>query len=152
MTYYIRAIHIFTADGSTWTTKCVLDITNVHHLCSAEKMALLVPVNDEECFYVKAGERKGELLAPPAGVHTIGLPFGVRDGGNGTVNAACKRGAQAKGWKAKPSTLRYVRCERCLGTGTKYRYPTTGKLRIVAHNCPACGGRGEVYRYAEDAE
>ena len=62
MTYYIRAIHIFTADGSTWTTKCVLDITNVHHLCSAEKMALLVPV-DEDCFYVKAGERRGELLA-----------------------------------------------------------------------------------------
>tara|TARA_R110000868_G_scaffold3086_11_gene20640 strand:- start:1136 stop:1576 length:441 start_codon:yes stop_codon:yes gene_type:complete len=146
MTYYIRAI--FHADGSTWTTKCVLDVTNVHYICSAEKMALLVPVNDEEeCFYVKAGERHGSLLAPPVGVYTIGLPFGVR----GNVNAACKRGAQAKGWKAKPSTLRYVCCERCSGMGTKYRYPGVAR-RMVAYNCPACGGGGEVYRYVEDAE
>jgi hypothetical protein len=150
MTYYIRAIHTFTDGGTTWTTKCVLDITNVHHLCSAEKMALLVPVNDEDCFYVKAGERRGgEWLAAPTGVQTVGLPFGVRDG----VRAAYLRGAQAKGWKnAKPSSLQHVRCDRCCGTGTKYRYPTSGKLRIVAYPCPACDGRGEVYRYAEDAE
>lgn len=151
MSEYIRCIFKFECYGGTYEQKCVMQVDLGHHLCSAERTMLLLPLaEDEDAFYMKAGEWKGSLLSPPAGVQTFGTTFKVKGGSaREEITEALAKGR--KGWRGiKPSTLRAVTCERCFGRGYKLRYPKQNVTRT--YPCPACGQSGEVYRYVVDTD
>lgn len=150
MSEYIRCIFTFESGDDKCEVKCVMQVDQGYRICSAERTMLLLPLADEDAFYMKAGEWRGSLLSPPAGVQTFGTTFKVKGGSaREEITEALAKGR--KGWRGiKPSTLRAVSCERCFGRGSKLRYPKQNVTR--SYPCPACEGRGEVYRYAADGE